>query len=280
MNYRPPPPPPPEPTHHYCVSGKPWCSPISSCEGCFRLLRGAVVPRIITESGMNGRAVQKLYELVVALRQRGIDPAQLGVPVDMREFDPTRQVEQALVAYEEGFKLLHQRMATDPALAHIVATPVASGGRFAAETPIAEPNADPEAYAPYPTPPAWAPSYGGQAPQGIADPNRTTGGGFGPAPAAPAPPGPAPVSDAQPPVEGTINAAAAEQLGVDPPKAPPIVPAIRPDAPRVDIRTSDPAAKARVATRRLDAEEIALAGIAVDDPGAPPHPGPNGVPRT
>jgi hypothetical protein len=86
------------------------------CPECFHLLRDAVIPRVIVEAGANGSANVALYELVTALQQRGVDPAQLGVSVDPAWFDPSAQARAALAAFEPALKRLHDLMSADPRL--------------------------------------------------------------------------------------------------------------------------------------------------------------------
>ena len=112
------PPRPPEPDHHACLSGSLWCSGVMPCLECFYALRDVTMPSVVVEAGLNGAATLMLFDLVNALRQRGIDPAQhLGVVIDPAKLDPNTQIRTALAAFEQAvFGRLQERLANDPDL--------------------------------------------------------------------------------------------------------------------------------------------------------------------
>ena len=76
------------------------------------------MPSVVVEAGLNGAATLMLFDLVNALRQRGIDPAQhLGVVIDPAKLDPNAQIRTALAAFEQAvFGRLQERLANDPDL--------------------------------------------------------------------------------------------------------------------------------------------------------------------
>lgn len=155
----------PDPEHHVCASGSVWCSGLAPCTACFHLLRDVVMPRVIVQAGLNGLAAMMLYDLVTAMRRQGVDPlTHFGVPVDLARIDPTEQIRSALAGLEQGFRFLHERIASEPALQReIVQTRVRGDGLQYPAPPGYDPN-DPS----YGTAPGYPPGYG--APPAYAGP--------------------------------------------------------------------------------------------------------------
>ncbi len=102
--------------HHACFGGYAACSGCNPCPNCSRVVAERVLVFAMKMAGLNGQTVADVQVMVDALRQRGVEPAQLGVRPDTLAVEPMHQVQAFWAAVDQGYSQLHQAMNDDPKL--------------------------------------------------------------------------------------------------------------------------------------------------------------------
>lgn len=129
MNYPPQPPQPPvQVPVHVCFSGSLECSGCNPCPECRQIVRDSVLPPALAASGL-GEVSTILFDLLMALQQRGIDPQQhLGVAVPAA----LRSMQEMAIAYfrgyDQGWSSLHGRMQQGDLAGRYSVNPIAPPG--------------------------------------------------------------------------------------------------------------------------------------------------------